>query len=202
MCANEFSVNEITLPLSQFNSRDFSFLDYVSGLTSTSESGLSSTLQCLQFEKVLKSVDFPDLNSPTAIGLVDDIRKDHREIEVILDWLYEKKGVREIINLKVPDRLYSPHQASIVRRFVKQFKVENLDWRRLDLHLTQYDDDWNPLPPDWAASLKRLSLYSSGDSSVHDHWLSELGKLNAQGLQAVDIMVVEVSTNTAFLLPS
>lgn len=169
-------MNEITLPLSQFNAQQFNFSDFISGLTGNweGETTKASQLQCLKFERVLKSVDFPDLNGQFGASVVDDVRKDHHEIEVILNWLSKEKGVEEIISLKVPDRLHSPHRDCSVRRFVQKYKVETLDWRKLDLYLVDYDGNWAPLPHDWAASLQKLTLYSSGNTAVHDHWMSQL----------------------------
>ncbi|CAI6338233.1 unnamed protein product [Periconia digitata] len=186
-------VNEITLPLSQFNAQQFNFLDFISGLTGRGEGGTTETsrLQCLRFERVLKSVDFPDLNGQLGSSVVDDVRKDHREVEDVLHWLSNEKGVEEIINLKVPDRLHSPHKDYMVRHFVQKYKVETLDWRKLDLYLVDYDEDWKPLPHRWAASLQKLTLYSSGNTAVHDHWMSHLRLL--KNLRQVDIYVVEES---------
>jgi hypothetical protein len=165
--------------LSQFDAQQFSFLDYISSLTSTGVDGATkvSHLRCLKFERVLKSVDFPDLNSQFAASIVDDVRKDHQEVEVVLNWLSKVKNVEEIINLKVPDRLHSPHKDSVIRRFVQKYKVEKLDWRKLDLYLVDHDEDWVPLPHRWAASLQKLTLYASGNTAVHDHWMSQLQKL-------------------------
>ena len=174
-------MDEITLPLSQFNAQQFNFSDFISGLTGNgmTEPTKASQLQCLKFERVLKSVDFPDLNGQFGASVVDDVRKDHHEVEVVLNWLSDEKKVKEIINLKVPDRLHSPHKDSIVRSFVQKYKVETLDWRKLDLYLVDHDEAWAPLPHHWAASLQKLTLYSSGNPAVHDHWMSQLRQLGS-----------------------
>ncbi|KAF2870617.1 hypothetical protein BDV95DRAFT_574246 [Massariosphaeria phaeospora] len=189
---SKVEVNEISLPLSQFNTRDFSFADYVFGLTSSAvQPSDRHHLRCLNFEKVLKSVDFPDLNVRFPAGIQDEMRTDNSEIETVLDWL-RRKGVEEIMNINVPDRLYSSHTDLTIRNCVCGFKVENLNWRKMNLYLDNYDADWKPTEqPVWAKSLKKLSLFSDGTPAVHDHWISRLPKLRAQGLQAVEVYVVE-----------
>jgi len=118
--------------------------------------------QALKFEKVLRYADFPDLNS-TFPCKPDDYRIDYTEVLDVLQWL-KIKGVTEIVEVRVEDRLHVPHNDKAVGYCTKEFKVQTLDWRKLDLYLAELDPN---------VTLETLHLYSSGNMAVVRNWLSE-----------------------------
>jgi hypothetical protein len=81
--------------------------------------------RALKFEKVLRYADFPDLNCHFP-GSHNDYRVDYDEVRQVLKWLHGK-GVEEIVKVKVPDRLFSPHEDEAVEYCVKTFRVSNLN---------------------------------------------------------------------------
>lgn len=118
-------------------------------------------LKAIKFEKVLRYADFPDLISTFPCTL-DDYRKDYDEVHDVLRWL-NAKGVEEIVEVKVLDRLNTPHDDNVVKYCVQEFKVRTLDWRKLDLCLADLDPQ---------KTLKTLHLYTSGNMAVIHNWLA------------------------------
>ena len=155
------------------------------GSLSRSDS-LASPIQPLEFEHILRYAEFPDLNRcPTSR---DDSRKDFDEVERVLKWL-KGKSVREIVKLKVPDRLHSPHHNEIIWTAVHNFSVKTLNWRKMDMYLGGFSDrrDEGTVEPERPvnSNLKKLYLYSSGNQAVLDHWFSESGKGGLRDLKVI-----------------
>jgi hypothetical protein len=125
--------------------------------------------QPLNFESILRYADFPDLNRCKAT--MEEYRKDFDEIQRVLRWL-KKKEVDQIVKLKVLDRLRAPHTDEIIAESVNDFKIETLNWRKLDMYLANLDK----APKADSPYLKKLYLYSSGNQAVIDHWMSGKGK--------------------------
>ena len=121
----------------------------------------------VKFESILKYVSFPDLHSQTPKHSEDvtaSLREDHTEISIVFKWL-RKLGVKQVLELSVPDRLFSPHSDADVRDCVVGSGIRVLKWRKLDLYLGNLTDK---------IDLQELHLYSSGNQSVHDQWYREL----------------------------
>ena len=98
----------------------------------------------------------------------DSVHAEHTEIFKVLNWLKEKK-VNEIIELTVPDRLVNPHDEVKIGKYVRNFEVEVLNWRFLDMSISIFED------PKTRERIRELHLYSSGKRAVISHWLSEEG---------------------------
>jgi len=108
---------------------------------------------------------------------------EHEEIFVILDWLRKSKTVTTILELQVRDRLYNPHDEHRIAQYVEDFKVENLNWRFLDLSISVFEQ-----------SRKRLAgihLYASGKQAPISHWFSEEGLESLPNLEHVYIHIVQ-----------
>lgn len=116
-----------------------------------------------RFEMVLKYVAFPELTNLEPFMGAEDVTKDHREVMDVFEFL-TSRGVQQILNLSVKDRLYCPHTDEDVAAYVNTFGVRVLKWKKLDIYLKDLD----------ATTIEELYLYSSGNRSVHDHWLSQL----------------------------
>lgn len=91
-----------------------------------------------------------------------------------MDWLKNKKKVKHIIELTVLDRLVNPHDEVIIGTYVKQFEVEILNWRVLDLSISVFKSS-EPNNDDALQRIREIQLYTSGKRAVISHWLSEDG---------------------------
>lgn len=68
----------------------------------------------------------------------------------------------------------NPHDEVIIGTYVKQFEVEVLNWRLLDLSLSIFKSS-EPSENDALQRIRELHLYTSGKRAVINHWLSENG---------------------------
>jgi hypothetical protein len=118
----------------------------------------------ISFESTLKYAEFPslELNSETKIH---DLREDHREIEIVLEWLVKQKKVKQVIELIVPDRLHCPHNESVIAKWTEKLEVEILNWKCLDLSISVLGEGSKK-------RIRDLHLYASGKRAVISHWLS------------------------------
>ncbi|KAI0849800.1 hypothetical protein F5Y00DRAFT_234886 [Daldinia vernicosa] len=173
-------VNELCFDLSRFNSKVYPISDFVHSLINHRENpGL------LSYEHTLKYADFPALDlGPDKETPGNSVRVEHKEVFGILDWLRDK-GVYEIIELIVPDRLVNPHNEVEIAKYVKDFKVENLNWRILDMSISVFQDE------ETKERIEYLHLYSSGKRAVISHWLSNEGVASLKNLKTLDIYVIQ-----------
>ncbi|KAL7963032.1 peptidase S8/S53 domain-containing protein [Trichoderma compactum] len=150
--------HETSLNFSQFKSdtNNGNFTNYVQGLK-------TMKTDAFRFEMVLKYVTFPELSNIKPVMGIEDAAKDHREVMDVFEFL-TSRGVQQILNLSVKDRLYCPHTDEDVAASVNTFGVRVLKWKKLDIYLRDLD----------ATTIEELYLYSSGNRSVHDQWLSQL----------------------------
>ena len=173
-------VRELCFDLSRFNSNLYRVSDFVDSLIHNDENE-----NLLLYEETLLYAEFPALDSK-----VDDretfrdntyLIDEHEEVFDILDWLRTKKEVQRIIELKVLDRMVNPHNEERIAAFVKDFGVERLNWRCLDLSLSVFgpnvaNDKTSPNDEIKVNDkIKELHLYSSGRRAAIDHWLGSDG---------------------------
>ncbi|KAI1329507.1 hypothetical protein F5Y16DRAFT_100516 [Xylariaceae sp. FL0255] len=149
-----------------------SFIDLLPKSNSSSDSSNSppDPLQVVNFETTLILVDIPipDLPQVQADGAPSMIRA---EVFYILDWLQQRKKVKGIYELCVRDSCYLPHNERIIRECVRNFDIEVLDWRRLDLSLTALHEASDPGKL-ICRNLKSLSLYAGGWPALA-YWTTE-----------------------------
>ena len=93
-------------------------------------------------------------------------KRERQEVPSILSWL-RQKGVKRILRLIVPDCRANPLDEDKISVCLKDFEVEELDWRRLDLGI-------EPIAS-LGLTLSVLHLYSSGNWAVLSHWVSNGG---------------------------
>lgn len=139
----------------------------------------------MKFERILKYVAFPQLDiKPTERETYKDnthLEKPHDEVFKVLKWLKDTKNVQRIMKLIIPDRLINPHDDSTMAKYLKEFGVEELEWKALDLCFTNLRDAMNPEMPEQGqggtgrSGIKSLHLFSSGNLAVIEHWLSKDG---------------------------
>lgn len=140
----------------------------------------------LKYEPTIKYARFPpmDLHPQDREIFGEPVQRDHREVFDVLGWLRKVKGVKSVIELKVPDRLVNPHNEVRIAKVVKDFGVEVLDWRFLDLSLSVFADV--------RSQIRGLHLYASGKRAVISHWMSEKGLESLTKLAFLRIHVVQV----------
>lgn len=159
------TVKEICFDISQINSSTFQVSQFIDSINSQDDDEIR---RVHRYEQTLKYVELPSLDMMVAdresYRQNAYLRADYNEAFRILKWLYER-GVRKIIKLKVPDRLVNPHDDIRMAAFVKEFKVEVLDWKVLDLSISIFKDR--------GYVLEELHLYSSGKRSVLSHWFNK-----------------------------
>src|SRR5271154_5602578 len=106
-------VLEFALNLTPFDKSSHDFQGFLKILGSGKEPSqpgrIQSPFEYLEFEKILRSVEFPNLDErhgeAESFGQVIA----GNEVPRILDWLREKKKVNKIIMLNVRDSVYHPH---------------------------------------------------------------------------------------------
>ncbi|KAI0099044.1 hypothetical protein GGR51DRAFT_576438 [Nemania sp. FL0031] len=176
------SVADISLDLSQFNSKFFPFTQLVKSLVRyKGEFKIAS----YRYEPTLRYVDFPALDFNGHDRRVDGYQS-HSEVFDLLNWLQTEHGVDEIIRLKVPDRMFNPHDERTIAQMVKRFQIQVLDWRFLDLSISVFLE----LKPE-VDCLRSIHLYASGKRAVVSHWLSPQGILSLPNVKDVKIHLVE-----------
>ncbi|EHK20594.1 uncharacterized protein TRIVIDRAFT_154276, partial [Trichoderma virens Gv29-8] len=151
--------------ISQFSFKNHGVDEFVYALINHRESsGLMS------YEQTIKYARFPSLedNIDNQGSISGRACNDHREVFDVLDWLNGQKNVTSIVELKVPDRMFKPHNELDIAEYVKKFEVENLNWRFLDLSLSIFDNEVK-------GRIKKLHLYASGKRVAIDHWLGYEG---------------------------
>ncbi|KAL8943001.1 MAG: hypothetical protein Q9211_001150 [Gyalolechia sp. 1 TL-2023] len=159
-------LSELCFDLSRFSSEAYPVSDFVRSLIAHQDyAGL------LSYEHTIRYAEFPalDLKADEKETFGDSVHIEHTEIFEALNWLNQKKNVKEIIELIVPDRLVNPHDEVGIGRHVKDFKVEVLNWRYLDMSISIFDDE------ETRKRIRKLHLYSSGKRAAISHWLSEEG---------------------------
>ena len=117
----------------------------------------------LKFESILRYVQFPDLSQMSKRKGQSGGRE---EVPDVLEWL-RRKEITTILKLNVPDCMSNPLDEGHIRISVRNFGIEELNWRRLDLCI-------EPIMG-LAPTLSVLYLYSSGNWAALSHWVSEYG---------------------------
>ncbi|EHK43357.1 hypothetical protein TRIATDRAFT_149048 [Trichoderma atroviride IMI 206040] len=176
-------VNELCFDLSRFKSEDYSVSDFVHSLINHQDYA-----NLLSYEETLKYATFPalDLKTDNKEIFGGNIQFDHKEIFMTLDWLKKVKNVKHIIELTVLDRLVNPHDEVIIGTYVKQFEVEALNWRLLDLSISVFKNS-NSSENNALQQIRELHLYTGGKRAVISHWLSDDGIRSLTNVVGVSI---------------
>ncbi|KAK3307832.1 uncharacterized protein B0T15DRAFT_86228 [Chaetomium strumarium] len=170
---------DLCFDLSGFTSKRYQVSDLVESLTDDEK-------KLVEYEETLRYVELPplDLNAEKWETFHENkyLAVEHREAFKILKWLRNKHQVQNIISLKVPDRLINPHDEWAIAAEVKKFKVENLDWRFLDMSIYVLEEG------EVRDRIRELDLYASGKHAPIRHWLSSEG---VQSLRNLRIHVIQ-----------
>ncbi|RSL79987.1 hypothetical protein CEP51_006902 [Fusarium floridanum] len=152
----------------------------------------------LRFESILKYVALPNMTieavrkpkrrerNPTSRS---DARAPHQkgrtDLIKVFDWLWQN-GVREILKVMVVDDKDPPHADSAIVEALEGFKVEEWDWKRIDL--------CSDVISNASLFVREASLYASGNNAVMMGWASAEGLGNRAKfpkLEKVNIFVRE-----------
>ncbi|TRX93639.1 hypothetical protein FHL15_005611 [Xylaria flabelliformis] len=147
----------------------------------------------LKFESILKYVALPALsierqplsnNTKSSQLIAPSLpRGGCSDLVAVFDWLW-RNGVREIIKVMVVDDRDRPHADAAIVEALYGFKVEEWDWKRVDL--------CSDVIHDASPTVKEVSLYCSGNNAVLMGWASAEGLGNSKKfpqLEKVNIYV-------------
>jgi hypothetical protein len=144
----------------------------------------------ISFESTLIYVDIPITDLPMARSGTKSIQP-RSEVWHVLHWLRKTRGVEGIYELNVRDSCYLPHNERIIRECLRNFDIEVLDWRRLDLSirvLFEQDEEASPV----CRNLRKLRLYAGGWPALA-YWTSKEGLAQLcrlQYLRSIEIFII------------
>ncbi|RSM19133.1 hypothetical protein CDV31_002054 [Fusarium ambrosium] len=152
----------------------------------------------LRFESILKYVALPNMtiepvqkqkrrerNPAPRSGVNAPRPKGRTDLIKVFDWLWQN-GVREILKVMVVDNKDPPHADSAIVEALEGFKVEEWDWKRVDL--------CSDVISNASLFVREASLYASGNNAVMMGWASAEGlgnRVKFPKLEKVNIFVRE-----------
>jgi hypothetical protein len=146
-----------------------------------------------EFDSVLKSVHFRSLHLTGTEKYT--FRDNHKfvalkedngctDITFLFDWLWHSKGVRRIMNVTMEDR-QQPHSDEAIERCLERFRVESLDWQKIDL--------CPGVIATVGSHLRNISLHWSGHNAVLRGWGEPEGLSKCPQLQSITLHFDSVS---------
>jgi hypothetical protein len=122
------------------------------------------------FEDILCSVCLPQFsNSVSSVQITEQIDKLFKTLGTGPD----RFGVKQIMKLIVRGDFNRGLDDEHISEWVSRFKIEELDWQKLDLDLDRFPED---------SSLRKLTLYSRGNWGTLYYWTSEDGILKFENV--------------------
>lgn len=137
------------------------------------------------FQSFLKYVSFPNLDIIRKQSCANEIRHLFgQEVKCVLQWLRVVKGVTRILNLRVLDSQHEPHAEETIEESVKGLRIEELNWKRMDLSIDSILEA--------APNVQILHLYSSGSWTPLRHWIGSQGldTLNVSRFLATQSVII------------
>ncbi|KAK6343940.1 hypothetical protein TWF696_007593 [Orbilia brochopaga] len=163
-----------------------------------STSYLKSLSGHLKFENVLRYVALPQLSVKDDIDLFKIAKTEEtrrllaiekrqgamglKDAKNVFDWLY-LNNVRRILRVIVVDNGENSHTDEVIINSLQRFKVETWDWRRMDLSA-------DVIHQAAGSSVKRISLYFSGNLTVLNAWGSPDGFANKDRFPRLEALKV------------
>ena len=152
---------ELHIDLSDFDNpstHDFqSFIAYLEAFTELkAQEPDNPQVPHIAFEETLSCVLLPNFALSTECPF-------EHKILPFLD-LIQKRGVRKIINLIVPDSISKPTSEGDIATLLEKFEIERLNWQKLDMDLEILREK------DEFMQLRELYLYSSGNWGLLYFW--------------------------------
>ncbi|KAK6542308.1 hypothetical protein TWF694_006268 [Orbilia ellipsospora] len=192
----------LNLSLQTSMSLDSSYVDRVRGAPA------------MEFEEILESVCLPQkwhqLENPNGkkshsngSRLSEDNRKGQNQDPyiAIFEWLRKDKRVQKILRVEVDEigdagnsPIILPHSNYAIRKCLQGFDIEELDWKKFDIcgntifeAVAPKSSQKGPLPT--TPALKRLHLYSSGNTAVLRGWANDDSLAKLQNLEEIVIHI-------------
>ncbi|KAJ6259971.1 Lipase [Drechslerella dactyloides] len=163
-----------------------------------STSYLKSLSGHLKFENVLRYVALPQLSVKDDIDLFKIAKTEEtkrlialekrqgamglKDAKNVFDWLY-LNNVRRILRVIVVDNGENSHTDEVIINSLQRFKIETWDWRRMDLSA-------DVIHQAAGSSVKRISLYFSGNLAVLNGWASADGFANKDRFPRLEALKV------------
>ncbi|RSL83236.1 hypothetical protein CEP51_004660 [Fusarium floridanum] len=173
-----------------FNNISLCF-DYSEAPSEIFEDSFIQSYDHMNFDQVLRYVSFRriELQKPPAPSRESRLTKlrparlktgrGRSDLTVFFGWL-RRKGVKHILKVIVDDLKDPPHSDSAIEDCLRPFKVEILDWRKVDLCpetiLTA------------CRNVRQLHLRWSGNRAILRAWSEPEGLPKLQNLEAVHLM--------------
>ncbi|KAF2105899.1 hypothetical protein BDV96DRAFT_638522 [Lophiotrema nucula] len=106
------------------------------------------------------------------------ITKERNRYQGVFEWL-GKRGVEKIFKVVVEDLGATPHTDQAIKAALEDFKVEILDWRKIDLS--------SQMIAKAAEATRKLFLHSSGNEAVLRSWSCKNGLAKLEQLESVTV---------------
>ncbi|KAF5673912.1 intracellular serine [Fusarium heterosporum] len=132
----------------------------------------------LRFDTVLQYVAFPNIELNEHKTTADPRFAGREDIVFFFEWL-KQRGVTNIIKVIVDDLKSPSHSDEAIEKSLKPFKVEILDWRRLDLDPTSLSEI--------GGCLREVNLHWSGSNAVLRAWSEKDGLARIPTLEVINL---------------
>jgi hypothetical protein len=170
-----YSVNEYSFDLPVIVAEKESFAGFVESLTRSSlpEDDIRVSLE---FESILRYVACPSLPSDMS-----DVKKNHTDIQSVLEWLHKRKRVESVMELRILDRLWGSHDEACIAYWLDEFKVSRAHWRCQDLSFYSFKDV-NTSLQQWQKCSSRILVWKRPWSKVSGQCSPLCSTRNLSGL--------------------
>lgn len=154
--------------ISEYQNADIQlYFNYTGGPPEVKKGQFEATFAATRFCDILKFVSFPasvsviqDTRLGSNVSMTRTAGHGRRDMEFFSDWL-QRKGVRHIISMQVYD--FNPcHSDKSIGSVLRSFKIEDLDWRKIDLDPRTIQEACN--------EVQRLTLWWSGNNTALRAW--------------------------------
>ena len=167
--------------------------DYLNGPAKINTDKFETTYNGFEFDEVLQYVAFrrtefmePDLPPrPNERTRKVPTGKGRKDMEAPFRWL-TNKGVRNIIKVIVDDLEMPSHKDESIVKALKDFNIEILDWRKIDLCPEAICSS--------CPNLREVHLWWSGNNGILRAWSEPEGLIRLRKLEAIYVHQVQVSS--------
>ena len=141
------------------------------------------------FDRTLRHVTLDGKSLVNEPGIRKNSQTNRNAVVFVFNWLYNA-GVREVYMVTVDD-FQDPHNDEAIETALNRFRVEILNWRKLDLCSTTIERS--------SSELREVHLYWSGNNAVLRGWSEPEGLPRLRQLTDVHLYVnskqVRISKN-------
>ncbi|KAF5542952.1 major intracellular serine protease [Fusarium napiforme] len=151
-----------------------------------SEDAFKRHFSHLQFDKALQYVAFPQVRPDDGLERPDMRNQGRKDMVFFFNWL-RGKSVRRIIKVVVEDMAKPSHSDEAIEDCLKDFGVEILDWRRLDLDalcLQKIGGHLREVHLRWSGSNSTLRAWSEKEGLAFIPTLQRIYLFQDEGLES------------------